>query len=284
MRCLILLLFVTLAYSGVLYVVMLDDNIYQYDVTSGQMTDTINVPVYNGSTVPVLTTVGNRVGSNYLWMVDKGTVTYQSFVGYDVDTGTFTIGAYFPASFQFSSSTWMGSYIDTDGKFYGLIRGCSATCTMFYYRLDNYNQTGSVVSPVLLWQVAGQSPPAWRGLAVDSTTSPKSYYTLISGVIRLIDPATGAVLSALPNSPTTNVQSAYSFDFLSAPFTHLYYFTAQPTYQNAMVELRFSNADAQGFETTFPGALLPINMIYYASALPSFTTSPLTTSPVSFFK
>lgn len=254
-----------LSYGTIMYTVMNDNKIYGYDPTDGTMRITITIPVYNGTTTPLLTSIGLQSGASVLWVVDKGTVTYQSVVSYNIATGAISVGAYFPASFQFGGSTWMGSYIDSLGRMYGLIRGCSATCTMFYYRLDNYNTVNGVISPVLVWSVASLASPAWRGLARDEVKGVYYTYPATTNAITVMDSGTGALGATLTNSPTFNLNQCFYFDTVANPNTAVYVFRTSPS--NQFVKTIYSSGSQTILGTTFPGGLTPVGCALYGKFL-----------------
>ncbi len=291
MKSLLFLVLFSYAFCSVVFVTMNDDNVYQYNVASGALERTINIPTYNGTTTPLLTGIMHQLGSQVIWMVDKGTSVFQSMVSFDLSTATVTVGGYFPSSFQFSTGLWEGGYITDDGLLYGLIRTCSGTCTMSYYRLDGYNVTNAVINVTLIWNIANLAFPGWRGWAIIETDHPVSYHTMQAGQIYLISPTSGVLETPLPNSPATNLQTAYAFDLQPLSSNSLIFFRSDPTYANTICTEQYTSGFTSCTNVTYPGVLRPITLAYYAGIPPvastgpitsgGMTTAPLTTASVS---
>lgn len=91
-----------------------------YDPDASDTAYTLTVPIYNGTTTPVIIAIAQRRTTNLLWLLDKGTVTFQGLISYDVVTGIYTPGGYFSAGFSILNSQVQGMYVASSGEAYGL--------------------------------------------------------------------------------------------------------------------------------------------------------------------
>jgi hypothetical protein len=121
MHSLILLFLLSYANGGFLFYTTNTEYVTGFNpaLSNGQEPYIITVPVYSGSTTPSIVAIDQQVGTNNLWMLDAGSVTFQGFIIYDLITGVYTVGGTFPGSWQSLNGQMQGIYVDPDGLVFG---------------------------------------------------------------------------------------------------------------------------------------------------------------------
>jgi hypothetical protein len=151
----ILLFFFSSIYADILYYTTfpIGRKVIGVPITGGSILNIV-VPTYNGTTTPSIVAIATQRNNHKLWMIDQGTVNFQSVVSYDLSTNTFAIGGNFPSSWNvFPNSQCQGFYVSNIPDAYGeylcfnffiyfslvLLRVCIVNvCTMSFWRLDNF--------------------------------------------------------------------------------------------------------------------------------------------------